>query len=149
MTTNINNFDPEQKEFFGHFGVGNDLYKPAHWPEPPSKETDPNGKDLNSPGAKADSGKIRPWLMLSGFAHALEEVSKVTSLGAVKYTPNGWVSVDDASNRYMDAFMRHALKLGQGQKYDTDPGGLGTHHMAQMIWNLLAVLELELRSDKK
>jgi hypothetical protein len=111
-------------------------------------ETDPSGKDLNSPGAKADAGKIRPWLMFSGFAHALEEVAKVTSLGAAKYTPNGWVDVPDAENRYMDAFVRHMIKLGQGQKYDIDPGGIGTHHLAQMIWNLLAVLELELRANE-
>lgn len=133
--TYIYNFDPAQKDFWKspHKGV----------------ETDPSGKDLNSPGAKADNGKARPWLMLAGFSNALAEVAKVTSLGAEKYTPNGWVDVPNAEDRYMDAFARHMLKLGQGQKYDTDPGGLGTHHMAQMIWNLLAVLELELRSEKK
>ena len=112
------------------------------WPE-----ADPNGKPLNSPGAKADNGKIRAFLMLSGFSNALEEVSKVTTLGANKYTPNGWVSVPDASNRYMDALARHLLKYGSGEYYDTGEGGLGTHHLAQVAWNALAVLELELRNE--
>jgi Domain of unknown function (DUF5664) len=111
-------------------------------------ETDPNGKPLNSPGAKADSGKLRPWLVLSAFSNALEEVSKVGTAGAKKYTDNGWVTVPDAENRYMDAFGRHLLKLGSGEVYDTGEGGIGTKHIAQMIWNLLAVLELQERNEK-
>lgn len=112
------------------------------------RETDPNGTDAHEPGAKLDSGKLQPWLFFSGFAHALEKVAEVTTIGANKYTPNGWVTVPEGPRRYMEAYQRHALKLGQGQVYDTDPGGIGTKHIAQMIWNLLAVLELEERNDK-
>lgn len=108
-------------------------------------EKDPNGLDLNSPGAKADAGKIQPWLMVSGFSRALEEVAKVTTVGAIKYTPNGWVDVPDGSQRYMQAFGRHLLALGKGETHDTGPNGTGCMHKAQMIWNLLASLELELR----
>lgn len=110
-------------------------------------EKDPNGKNLNSPGAKADAGKNRVWLFFSGFSNALEEVAKVTTLGAQKYTPNGWVSVEDGIERYMDAFARHAIALGKGQKLDNGPNGIGTYHKAQMIWNLLASFELELRNE--
>lgn len=111
-------------------------------------EQDPNGRDLNAPGAKADSGKSRVWLCVAGFSRALEEVAKITTVGADKYTPNGWVEVPDAEKRYMDAFGRHMLALGRGEVFDTGPGGTGGYHKAQMIWNLLATLELELRTNE-
>lgn len=111
-------------------------------------EKDPNGKSMNSPGAKADSGKVRVNLCLAGFAHALEEVAKVTTVGANKYTPNGWVDVPDGYNRYMDAFGRHYLDHSKGKEFDDGPGGTGCYHMAQMIWNLLAAFELQLTAMK-
>lgn len=111
-------------------------------------EKDPNGLDLNSPGAKADAGKNRVWLFLAGFSNALEEVAKVTTIGANKYTPNGWVDVPEGQSRYMDAFGRHLLELGTGETLDNGKGGTGCYHKAQMIWNLLAAFELELREEK-
>lgn len=113
-----------------------------------SKEADPSGKPLNTAGAKADAGKPRPWLMFKGFSRALEEVSKVTSIGAVKYTPNGWATVENGEERYMDAFMRHLFPVARGDRLDNGEGGIGTLHLAQVIWNLLATLELELRKEQ-
>lgn len=110
-------------------------------------EKDPHGLDLNSPGAKADAGKNRVWLFMAGFSRALEEVSKVTTVGATKYTPNGWVDVPDGQARYMDAFGRHMLKLGSGELMDDGVTGTGCYHKAAMIWNLLAAFELELREN--
>lgn len=110
-------------------------------------ETDPNGRDLNSPGAKADAGKQLPWLVLGDFAHALEQVVQVGTLGAHKYTKSGWITVPEGKERYMEAFGRHLLALGKGIVYDNGPNGIGTKHLAQMIWNLLAVLELEEREE--
>jgi hypothetical protein len=78
----------------------------------------------------------------------LEEVAKITTIGAKKYTPNGWTTVPDGEERYMDAFTRHMLALGQGEVLDDGPGGTGCMHKAGMIWNLLAALELELRETK-
>lgn len=108
-------------------------------------EADPHGKDPHSPGAKLDAGKERPWLMLSGFANALRAVAEVTTVGATKYTPNGWKSVVNGPERYMDAFGRHMLALGGGEIRD---GETGCYHKAQMIWNLLAALELEMEPLK-
>ena len=105
-------------------------------------ETDPNGLSAGDLGAKLDSGKSRSWLMLAGFSSALAEVSHVTTVGAQKYTPDGWMTVPNGSDRYMDAFARHMLLLGGGTDTDADTGCL---HKAQMIWNLLASLELDLR----
>ncbi len=109
------------------------------------RETDPNGIDQNSPGAKVDAGKMRTWLMFKDFSSALEEVAKVTTVGANKYTPGGWLSVPNGEERYMDAFARHAISYGKGERVDDGPGGTNCLHLAQMIWNLLAVLELEQR----
>lgn len=106
-------------------------------------ERDPSGKSLNSMGAKGDEGKDRTWLCITGFSNALAAVAKVTTFGANKYTPGGWIEVPDAENRYMDAFGRHMLKLGANEIVDQDSG---CKHLAQMIWNLLAVLELEERA---
>jgi hypothetical protein len=111
-------------------------------------ETDPNGKSLNEAGSKADAGKLRPWLVLGDFSNALEEVAKVGTTGAKKYTAHGWLTVPDGKDRYMDAFGRHMLQLGSGKVYDDGPNGIYTKHLAQMIWNLLAVLELEQREEK-
>lgn len=105
-------------------------------------EVDPAGRDPHAPGAKLDAGKILPWLCLSGFSHALLAVADVTTKGALKYTPNGWMSVPDGEARYMEAFGRHMLQLGTGETVDKDTSCL---HKAQMIWNLLASLELEMR----
>lgn len=115
----------------------------------PPLEADPSGGSLNEPGKKADAGKLLPWLFFSGFARALEETAKVTTLGAKKYTPNGWATVANGPERYMEAALRHLIYLGQGEKFDSGPGGIGTLHKAQIIWNLLASLELELREEKK
>ena len=113
-------------------------------------ETDPSGGSLNAPGKKGDANKIQAWLCLSGFSRALREVAKVTTLGAQKYTPNGWATVPNGSERYMEAFGRHLLDLGEGKVFDDGPGGLGSdvYHKASLVWNLLASLELELRAKK-
>jgi hypothetical protein len=110
-------------------------------------ETDPNGKDLNSPGAKADAGKLRPWLVLGDFSRALEKVVEVGTKGANKYTDHGWLTVENAESRYLDAAFRHILALGRGEIYDNAPGGIGTKHLAQVAWNILAVLELQERNE--
>lgn len=108
-------------------------------------ETDPDGKSPHELGAKVDAGKNRVHLCLSAFSRALEKVSEVTTIGAKKYTPNGWVEVANGYDRYMDAFGRHYLAHGKGEKYDDGPNGTGCEHIAQMIWNLLAAYELSLR----
>lgn len=108
------------------------------------RETDPTGRDAHAPGAKLDAGKTLPWLCIAGFSHALAAVADVTTKGARKYTPNGWASVPEGEARYMEAFARHMLAQARGERVDADTQCL---HKAQMIWNLLASLELELRRD--
>jgi len=106
------------------------------------RELDPTGRDPHQTGAKLDGGKPLAWLCLSSFSNALYAVTDVTTKGAIKYTPNGWVDVPNGKDRYMQAFARHMLELGAGYAIDEDTG---CHHKAMMVWNLLASLELEIR----
>jgi len=117
---------------------------------PTAQESDPHGYAQNQSGAKLDAGKNRIWLCLGNFPHALEQVAKVTSAGAQKYTENGWKDVPNGVDRYMDAFGRHMLAVGRGEVFDIIRAADGTLiddsvlHEAQMIWNLMAALELKL-----
>lgn len=105
-------------------------------------ESDPSGKQAHETGAKMDAGKNRLGLVLGGFALALEQVGEVGTFGAAKYTPNGWINVDNGVERYTDAMYRHMMKEAQGEQIDPDSGML---HAAHACWNLLAVLELKIR----
>lgn len=101
-------------------------------------ESDPNGKPLSEPGAKADAGKCLAGV-LHDFSLALQDIADIGSFGAKKYTRGGWQSVPDAETRYFDAMWRHLLK---SRHEDLDPDS-GLPHLAHMAWNLLAVLELQ------
>ena len=105
-------------------------------------EIDPNGKPSHEAGAKLDAGKNRLGLVLGGFALALEEVGRVGTFGAAKYTENGWKSVPDGVSRYTDAMYRHLMQEAQGELIDPESG---MFHAAQAAWNALARLDLMLR----
>ena len=107
-------------------------------------EHDPNGIDAHAPGAKLDAGKLRPALVLGGFANALLAVTKVGTDGANKYTDNGWKEVANGFARYSDAEARHRLKRESGETTDPDSGSL---HLAHEAWNALAKLELYLKDN--
>jgi len=108
-------------------------------------EAEPNGLDPHSPGAKLDGGKIYADYTIGSFSNALEEVAKVATFGANKYTKNGWETVDEGVVRYQEAQMRHYLKRKQGEEVDPDSGLM---HWAHEAWNVLASLELYLREKK-
>jgi hypothetical protein len=105
-------------------------------------ERDPNGTSPHTSGAKLDAGKNRIGLVMLGFSRALQEVSKVGTYGADKYTDDGWMSVPDGERRYTDAMLRHMLKEGAGEQFDPDTALL---HAAHTAWNALARLDLMLR----
>ena len=113
----------------------------ADFPEFKGKEVDPTGKKQHDVGAKMDQGKLRPALVLGAFAHALTAVTEVGTYGANKYTDNGWQAVPNGRTRYQDAAMRHLLKYLAGERINEEDGGV--EHLAQAIWNLCAVYELE------
>lgn len=113
-------------------------------------ETDPNNINSKDPGAKLDAGKIRPHLMMNGFAKALKEVSLVGTIGAAKYSDYGWITVPKGIERYTDAMQRHYLEESDGVLYDADlttRAGKPVHHAACIAWNALARLELILQEE--
>ena len=111
-----------------------------------TEERDPHGLDPHEPGAKLDAGKVRPELIMRGFARALLAVAEVGTYGAQKYTDDGWEQVPDGVRRYTDALYRHLLKEHMGEANDPD-----THllHAAHAAWNALARLELMLRDTER
>lgn len=90
-------------------------------------------------GEKHDEGKPMVGLMLADFAMALDAVAKVTTFGAVKYSPSGWRTVSNAFARYTDALARHLLAELRGETADEESG---LPHMAHVAWNAMALLEL-------
>ena len=113
--------------------------------QPSATEKDPTGRSPHEAGAKLDQGKVRPALVLGGFARALWAVSEVGSFGARKYIENGWVTVPNGKARYEDADLRHWLKDKMGQDKDEDSN---LTHLAHKAWNALAALDLALREKE-
>lgn len=105
------------------------------------KEIDPTGRNPHEPGAKLDSGKPMPDLILDGMSLAIMEVAKVATMGAKKYSENGWLTVPDGVLRYRRAGDRHRL-YRRDEAYDPESELL---HLAHEAWNRLAELELTLR----
>lgn len=97
-------------------------------------------------GIKDDIGKVKAALVLGDFAGALMSISAVGTFGANKYSEHGWLTVQNAINRYEDAMLRHWLLHKQGQIYDAESG---LPHLAHFAWNALAILELQDRSTNK
>jgi hypothetical protein len=106
------------------------------------KRSDPNP---HAPGAKLDSEKPMLDLVLGDFAKALQEVGKVGTMGAKKYSEHGWLSVDKAETRYLSAGLRHYFYHKGGEVLDPESQ---LPHLAHATWNSLAVLELYLRNNK-
>lgn len=111
-----------------------------------TEEFDPHGAAPHSTGAKLDGGKVRPAMVLGGFARALLEVAKVGTYGASKYSDNGWVEVPNGIKRYEEAKVRHWLFERAGRELDEDTQLL---HAAHEAWNALARLDLMLREREQ
>ena len=117
-------------------------------PVPPTKDVvaqkplgtfDPTGVDQHAPGAKLDGGKMRPALVLGGFASAVDAMVKVGSDGARKYTDNGWKTVPNGKARYEDALLRHLLAHLRGELIDEESG---SPHISHCMWSAAAIYEL-------
>lgn len=70
----------------------------------------------------------------------LVELGKVYYYGAVKYSDRNWEK-GIAFNRVIGPIYRHFIKWLRGEKKDPE---LGTHHLAQVIWNCAALMEFEI-----
>ena len=88
----------------------------------------------NTHGVKHDQGKpqwdLLPW-------EELEDVVKVLTFGATKYSPDNWKKVPNSPSRYMDATMRHLVAYRTGETFDKESN---QHHLAHAMCCLLFML---------
>jgi hypothetical protein len=93
-------------------------------------------------GVKLDSGK----LLMSLIPHeALTGLAEVLTFGANKYTPNGWQSVENAQQRYTDAFLRHYCAHQTGEEIDPESG---LSHLKHMLTNIAFLVYFEENTKK-
>jgi len=95
-------------------------------------------------GQKHDKEKIRMDLLPFD---ALEEVAKILTFGAKKYSANNWQNVENAKERYEAALLRHLSAHKKGEKIDNDSG---LSHLSHVACNALFLIWFELNEvDKK
>ena len=85
-------------------------------------------------GVKYDGEKPR-WDLLP--YESLEEVVKVLTYGAKKYSDDNWKVVPDIDKRYFAAAMRH---LAEWKEYDAMDEESGLSHLAHATCCLLFLL---------
>ncbi len=87
------------------------------------------GKDMD--GKKFDTGKTRYdlicWLHVKGIADVLQ-------FGANKYGENNWKQLENATNRYFAAAIRHLVAWEQGEQTDAESG---LSHLSHAACNLM------------
>lgn len=83
-------------------------------------------------GIKYDENKI-DWTLVPW--KEMEEVVKVLTHGAIKYSPDNWKKVDP--ERYRKALLRHIFSYIGGEVIDQDSG---LNHMAHVICNALFLM---------
>ena len=94
-------------------------------------------------GVKHDHGKPE-YSLIPPLAE--EEVVKVLTMGAKKYSPENWRLIDDIPKRYMDAAMRHMADWRKGNYTDNESE---LNHLAHAICCLQFVLEDQLIKENE
>lgn len=98
----------------------------------------PEGVETHAEGRKFDADK--PMMdLIPPFME--EEVAKVLTFGAQKYSPGNWRNVEPLRSRYLAAAQRHINALKKGEA--TDPES-GLHHAAHAVCCLMFLGEVEL-----
>ena len=75
----------------------------------------------------------------------LEKVVEVYTRGAEKYGPNNWQHLPDGYSRYKAAMLRHLVEYEKGNEFDPETG---CHHLAQVAWNAIAMLQIQTEVHK-
>jgi len=102
--------------------------------------------NLNGDKNKLDAGRVMAGV-LEDFLPALHEVAK---LGSMNNKPNGkydrgsWMLVENADQRYNDAFWRHLV----AGRHNVDPE-TGMPHDVAIAWNALVLLWFRLKREGK
>lgn len=75
----------------------------------------------------------------------IAKVVDVYTAGAKKYGDNNWQGLENGYNRYKAALFRHMLAYESGEVIDKETG---CEHLAQCVWNALAMLYFSHKNDK-
>ena len=94
--------------------------------------------------AKKDQGKLLAGIPFEDFPLAMQELIRVSTFGAQKYSRSSWKSVPDREVRYYDARARHFLGLNPDGSITENDIETGYDHLAHEIWNCMALLQLKL-----
>jgi len=92
----------------------------------------------NTDGVKYDGNKLL-WDLLP--LEPVQEIVRVLTYGAKKYTKDNWKYVADSKERYYAAMMRHITAWRLGEKFDLDTT---IHHLAHAGCCLIFLLWFEL-----
>lgn len=101
-------------------------------------------KTQHEPGTKLDEGKTKSGI-LGDFSRALDQVAKIGTFGAKKYSRGGWKHVDNGIERYTDALWRHLLAEDICEVDEES----NMRHAAHLAWNALARLDLMIREQEQ
>lgn len=95
-------------------------------------------RELKVPvGQKHDQSKPRYSLIPSG---SLASIVGVLEHGAAKYATDNWKHVENASERYYNASMRHVQAWWSGEQIDSESG---LPHLAHAICSLMFLMALD------
>lgn len=72
--------------------------------------------------------------------NALDDVARVLTYGAMKYSRENWHKLDNAEMRYFAAAQRHLWAVKRGEKLDPETG---ISHLAHAIASIMFLLEFE------
>lgn len=71
----------------------------------------------------------------------IEEVAKVFTFGAKKYSPNNWKGfTKEQQDEILGSLLRHILEYQKGNKLDSESG---LHHLAHAACNIAFILYFE------
>ena len=81
--------------------------------------------------------------LLPLYSPAIEELCRVYEAGIEKYGRDTWQNLEDGYDRYQGAMLRHLAAHQSGEERDQETGCL---HLAQVIWNAIAMTHCYLKS---
>jgi len=103
-----------------------------------AQKTTPAPPEPEEIGLKFDTDKpdysLTPWA-------ALEEVVKVLTYGAKKYSRDNWQHVTPFKERYLAAALRHIVAYARGETIDPESG---LHHLAHAATSLCYLTEKDM-----
>ena len=100
-------------------------------------------KNYTEEGVKYDAGKLRYDLLPP---EPVEELVKVLTYGATKYTDGGWKKVEPYKDRYLASTLRHLMAWRMGEVRDNESG---LPHLAHAMCCLTFMLWKERNKEKE